>query len=704
LFCCGHTKYLTMRNLFFTFCLLAAFFQIGLSQNIESKNGWYLPAKGKIRVLVVFLEVDYDKSPELESYQAWPKGKLPEEAATMFDAFESENPKGKITRYFHESSFGEYQVLGDYLPEIITLKESSINGGISSNTLRTYVSNYLTEKGNIVTQNKLGFKDFDLWTNNDSKGLPKVNEADGGIDHVMLILRNFHGLMLSRGFASQGSFGKVLGSNTDTYSVFAGPDFQIMRHEFAHLVFGANNFHCGGGQHNGGGENYFIPLQGGWSTMGNYNSMFMTCNAWDRDRLDWKYPGKEFTISALDRFTGLETPTDFVTDSAADTRKLILRDFLTTGDAVRVKLPFLNPKEYQQWIWIENHQTESHNGSPFDQFQYADQDCKPSAKPGIYMYLQVDKNKKTGTRAFGGYGDYLKVIPANGFYDVFWEETQQKTYCANGFMNYPFYKKSNYFNALSGTSDIEYSVSDKNRDGKIMRGETDIKWMENRNGEYVGDLPHMGLPAHAFADDGNNRINMGTNPSTSSMVTMVSLDYDNFKGSLPNNRSIYLNGIDIKVIAQNEDGSIEIEIGFKNTKISENQRWCGDTLVLNQIVEEGPSLLLETGKKITLDRGLTPTRITDPEIFKGDSVFTSATKMKINPMVWMELEDKATLELKNASTLVIKKGAVLKLGKKSVLSLDKDSKIVVEPGASILTHKKSKIKAKPEQVVGWNFD
>ena len=125
--------------------------------------------------------------------------------------------------------------------------------------------------------------------------------------------------------------------------------------------------------------------------------------------------------------------------------------------------------------------------------------------------------------------------------------------------------------------------------------------------------------------------------------------------------------------------------------------------MLNQIVQEGPSLFIESGKKITLDRGLTPTRLTDPEIFKSDSVFTSPTKMVVKPMVWMELEDKASLELKNASSIVLKKGSVLKLGKKSVLALDKEAKIIVEPGASILTHKKTKIKAKPEQIVGWNF-
>lgn len=691
-----------MKNLCVVLCLVFIHF-FASAQEEESKNGWILPARGQIRVLVVFLEVDYDENPEMQTYEAWPKGEIPKEADLMFDHQITENPQGKITSFFHESSFGSYQVLGDYFPQIITIKQSEAKGRLSSTGLRVLAAEYLSGLDSIKSKNGYTLKDFDAWTNNDKQGRPKVNQPDSSLDHVMLIFRNFHGLMLSRGFASQGSFGNIKNYKSDTYSVFAGPDFQIMRHEYAHLIFGGNNFHCGGGQHNGGGENYFIPLQGGWSTMGNYNSMFLTCNAWDRDRLDWKMPGKSHTISALNAFTKTEVPTYFEPNDSMPPQRVILRDFITSGDAIKIKLPFLHPKEYQQWIWLENHQTQSFNQSSFDQFQYAELDCKPQAKPGIYMYLQVDKNTKSGRGTFGGYGDYLRFIPANGFYDAFWEETEQKTYCANGFMTKPFFKLPQYSNPLTGTADTEYSVSDKNKDGLIKANETDIKWMENRNGEYIGDLQHMGLPAHAFTPTENNRINIGTNPSTASMLTMISLDYDNFKGQKPNNRSVILNGLDIQVLQQFEDGAIEVEINFQHNEINQNLRWCADTIVLNQIVKNGPSLIVKSNKRLQLDRGLTPTRVSNPEDFEDGKLFTSPTRLILKAGAKMVVETKAQLELLHQSTIEIQPGASLVLEKKAALKLAKDCKIIVQPGGMFVPHRKAKLKLQPQQLIGFNL-
>ena len=688
-----------MKQCYF-FIVLFFFAQFSFGQEIHAKNGWYLAPYDTIRVLVVFIEVDYDENPKLETYQAWGKGKLPESAPQMFDAFASNNPQGKITRFFHESSFGNYHVLGDYLPNIITVKKSEANGRLTKYTLQKVASEYLTEHLDFTTKNGLSYNDFDFWDKNQTQGGIKENKPNGQIDHLMLIIRNFHGLDLSRGYASPNSFGKIGNKNTDTYSVFAGPDFQIMRHEYAHLLFGGNNFHCGGGQHNGGGENYFIPLQGGWSTMGNYNSMFMTCNAWDRDRFDWRLPGKSYNISALSSFTKMEVNTDLDGSPREEILKLTLRDFVQTGDAVRIKLPFIPENEYQQWIWIENHQTETFNGSPFDQFQYADQECKPKAQPGVYMYLQVDKNKKEGREAFSGYGDFLRVIPANGFYEVFWEEGTQRTYCANAFDTHPFYKLPLFENPLTGTSDVEYSVSDKDRDKQITRGETDIKWLENRNGEYVGDLPHMGLPAHAFTPAGNNQLNLGTNPSTASMTTLVSLDYDRKKGAPPNNRSVFINGIDVKVLSQNEDGSIDIQVSFNNTKLAENQRWCGDTIKINSIKKDQPSLVVTSKTQLILDRGLTPTRISEPEKYLNSNVFTSPTQLVVKENVQMQLEKNADLILSNGSKLILRSGASLLLDKKATLKLDRSSRLVIENGAKIIAHKKSKIRLKPQQVIG----
>jgi|TARA_B110000483_G_scaffold243645_1_gene334808 hypothetical protein len=672
--------------------------QFSFGQESESKNGWNLPASGTIRILMVFVEIDYDNTPSLQKYEAWPKGELPPDADQVFDPQYSDNLKGRISQYFDESSFGQYKVLGDYFHEPITIKESELGSRVSRYGVMQYVSNYMTEKG-VKSGSGLGFNDFDLWTNNERAGKLKIAEPDGGIDHIMMVVRNFHGVGLSTGFASQGSFGKINGKKSDSHSVFAGTDFQIMRHEYSHLVFGGNNFHCGGGQHNGGGTNYFIPLQGGWSTMGNYNSMFMTCNAWDRDRLNWIHPEKEFTISAIEQSSVKEVNADLSLEKAAKPITFILRDFVTSGDAIRVKLPYLDSTEYEQWIWIENHQTEAFNKSPFDQFLYTNEPCKPKAKPGIYMYLQVDKNIKKGQKTFKGYGDYLRVMPANGFYDAFTETEKTKTNCVNNMPVNAFYKKRNFMNPLTGTSDVENTVTDKmgkekgsEPDGKITRDETDFKWVEKRNGTYQSELQHMGTPAHAFGLGSNDEVSMGTNPPSSSVMTLVSLDTDMLKSRKPNNRKVVLNGIKIKVLSENQDGSITVEVGYNNTTINENQRWCADSIVLPNIKQNEPSLVLVEGKTIRIDRGFTPTRVSNPDTLNHQTLFTLPTTFTIAENSTVQLNKKAGLELRNKSTMILKSGSTLNLHRRANLIVSDDSRIILEDGANI--NHKSRRKAK----------
>lgn len=681
-----------------TALLLSIVFTLSTSaqadNEINTENGWILPTHGTIRVFVIFAEVEYDQNPNLQSFEAWPKGEFPENFTDLFSPTMETYPNGKMTRFFDESSFGTYRVMGDYYPEVITVKQSEMpKGRVSIQGIQRYIGQHITENG-FASANGLPIEDFDLWTNNDRYGRKKVNQPDQSLDHVMLILRNFHGIGLSRGFASQGSFGDIANYRSDSYTVFSGSDFQIMRHEYCHLLFGGNNFHCGGGQHNGGGANYFIPLQGGWSCMGNYNSMFMTCNAWDRHRLGWKPGDNEYLISALDAETGSERNTDLSGEPREETIRITLRDFIRTGDAVRIKLPFIPSERYQQWIWLENHQTEVNNGSPFDQFQYAEKECKPLAQPGLYAYLQIDKNKKTGGQAFKGYGDYLKVLPANGFYDVFWEEEQQYTNCVNHAPTEPFIKITGFDNPLSGTSDVEYSVYDKNEDGQIKRGEERIKWLEKRDGEYVSDLPHMGLPAHAFSLSGNAILHMGTNPSTASKLSLPSLDRDIFKQRPPSNRTVHLNGIAIELVKENTDGSLEIELSFANHQIAEDVRWCADTVALHPNNLETPELTIEKDGRISVSRGHTPTRISNPDTFGIGTLFTSATHLVVKSGAKLVIEKKGELALLDDSRLIIEPGAIVEVGKKATLKVGSNAEVIVKEGGVLLFHPKAKRKGK----------
>ena len=78
--------------------------------------------------------------------------------------------------------------------------------------------------------------------------------------------------------------------------------FEILKHEFNHLLLGGNNFHSGGGNAAQFGS-YTQCMQGGWSMMGAASSSLLTCSGWDRDRLGWRPEGAPFAINAhrLDR-------------------------------------------------------------------------------------------------------------------------------------------------------------------------------------------------------------------------------------------------------------------------------------------------------------------------------------------------------------------------------------------------------------------
>lgn len=142
------------------------------------------------------------------------------------------------------------------------------------------------------------------------------------------------------GFMNAYSLGSLLGYGNDTFTQFNSGTrnpFSILRHEFNHGLFGPNQFHTGGSHSYGGGK--YIPDQGGWSMMGGAGSSFQTCNAWDRDRLDWKGSGKTLNISAVDA-TNSELDADLDATNPNNAGIYILRDFITTGDALRIKLLF----------------------------------------------------------------------------------------------------------------------------------------------------------------------------------------------------------------------------------------------------------------------------------------------------------------------------------------------------------------------------
>jgi hypothetical protein len=636
---------------------------------VKSSNGWALNPHDTLRVLVVFVELDYEGSnlevPLPEASDAWKPGELPGYADTLFSPGPEFEDKGYMTRYYREMSLGNLTVYGDYLPELYTLKYADLKPQNKGGIFMALASQM--EKKPIKTRNGYGHEAFDLWENSKGSGTPKERRGGEfeGIDHIMLLLRNYHKIPKGTGQASSGSFGIIAGKRTDSYSTFGGGGnfpFLIMRHELNHLFIGGNNFHAGGGNTNIF-TSYHFNLQAGWSMMGAAHSSFLTCAGWDRYWLGWKNPDHTFLISARDSL-GAEVNGDLSVENGAGI--YILRDFITTGDVLRIRLPFIPEEEFQQWIWIENHTTQSLNGSPFDRFSYEGHDCVAGAKPGLYMTYQIDADEREGTSIYGNvYSDYLKPMPADGAYDIQWEDTAPDLgWCVNNVRYYPYMFKPEFENPLTGNHALEFGMYYDNSTVKIDR-ESQRELGTRKVGETYERLSHLGHPRYGFREYEKTGLGIGTNPSTASVLTNLNSKQKRSEDARNNDR-IYLNGWSLEIIETFPDGSIKLQLNTKDSLMAENRRWAGPEIILNNHNPDGTDLYVEG--RLLLDRGQTLTRFDEPDTLDGKVYFTDPTNLILTGGSKLLVEGE----------LIIRKDSELHLNSGSELEVLRGGRIIIE--------------------------
>ena len=677
----------------------------------ESRNGFKLPSSGVIRFLIVFAEYDYvnggDPTPTGGTV-GWPAHTLPKWADDLTDVHSlSGNAKGVITKYYQMASSGNYTVLGDYLlaPDnggIFKVQTESIHAVEPNNQELMAVVDQKTG-GDFTTAhglNNIGY--FDLWTCPDNEyGLPKITpgtENPAKYDHVVFIWRNsaFNGI----GNYSYFSPGTMLGYQANSYSWFGAYDkvpTQIMIHEYAHLIYGGLDFHCGGGGWFTGGD-YWIPAMGGWSNLGLSGSSLLSWNAWDRLRLDWKAPGNNFAVSAQNESNTAETNGDLDAANPSQSGIYTLRDFVTTGDAIRIKLPFTNPeKEFLEYLWLENHNTFSMNQCEWDRFLWEDgNSCIQPAVYGLYAYMQIDREIRQGTtfdEVFKGYAMFLRPVTAEGRYDKEFEAATVANTCISSMPMYPFNRLPENANPLTGSGDQEYYAVDWNHDNLLDHSDQFYTNIENIGGIYHKNMFNNGHTRNAFTKNGNNKIGIGTNPASATLMNMVG--YDIPVEGAKNLRKVYLNGVSVEILNQNQDGTMQVQIRFDDVDVDADVRWCADEIVLNPVSSpSGYSLNLRANKTITLDQGTTATRMTDPVPFKNGMIFASPTVFTIETAAKMHLEPDSKIVLKNSSTLKMNPGSNCTIEDGGLIELEKGTTFVIEDHATLSIRGKGKLIAR----------
>ena len=685
---------------------------------LERRHGWRMTTNGMVRVLVILMEVEYTgatQDPMPFGSDEWQPGQLPtwvDNPDPTKNLFDHDIPfgdaQGRVSRYFQQASSGAFNVVGDYLMApsnngVFKLQSTTGNFNFSVSTIFSTVSTQLTNtlSGNTYYGHD-DIDDFDRWvigTSTTGFGQPKeqvFTETPRKYDHVAVFCRNCTGPGNRVGRGGWNG-GPLLGLDINTYTLNGGQSgipTDVFRHEFSHMLFGHNNFHTSGGGWGEGRGKFWVQASGGWSMMGLNGSSINSWNAWDRRQMGWKAPGQTYDIAARNATNTGEVNGDLDAFDSGDAGIYVVRDFVLTGDALRIKLPYTHPDdEFPEWIWVENHQGRNNNGCLYDAWIYenAANSCDTPFEPGLFMYLQIASEALSSTvssdqlyeHAQGHHADKLRPLSASGNHDMTWvpEPPDQCAYPGNP----PSFLRQ-LPNPLTGFGDTHLTPSDHQAPfGELWQQDHRVNFTEylpaTNSFDYGGF--QLGHPRQAFKPGGNTKLGIGTNPSSASAMNLV-CENDVWNQPRPNLRRIYLNGISIELLEQQSDGSIKVQVRFDDVDITNDVRWCADEIVLNPVpTTSGHSLNLTSGNTLLLDQGLSATRITDPVVFNGNSIFADPTLMRCTDQTWFNLEPNSEVIVDNGSTLRLEPGSRLDVADGAVLRVKRGGLLEIMGGAEL---------------------
>lgn len=288
----------------------------------------------------------------------------------MDTEYNPNNIHGTFTKIFGMASFKKFIVIGDHM--IVNIAQSKITPvntkyGFSARKLVDSTIALINQKGGLNTiygHNSLIQYDGSKVTKY-SRFKYKGYLNNDNIDFIQFIVRNstskYGGHNIGSGIGemilddntklkvgtklvlNDGGTLQVVGSRN-----LANPEVPPNEvHEMGHNLLGMSNaIHMGGGGpvHSYGYILTTLEKNGGWSLMGGSSSSLVSCSGFDRWRLGWKPDSSAYPI-VVNKIISDITKADGV-------KSYYLRDFITTGDVIRIKLPYQDAGTQNQYIWL----------------------------------------------------------------------------------------------------------------------------------------------------------------------------------------------------------------------------------------------------------------------------------------------------------------------------------------------------------------
>lgn len=688
----------------------------------NSNNGAFFPTNGTYRALSVFVNIIYDQTPVNDPFPnssstVWSSvtndfinTNPPTYLLSLFDTNiqTSGNYNGVVSRFYSESSFNQLILLSDFI--IVNIKQSQITpnnpgSSFSYSTLMNAVVTYINTRGFQTYYGHNSGSEYDKISGN-SFGLPKPTQSDSNIDLTCFLIRNitdnFGGLHSGSGVTGVTPSvaltiaGQSYGYNNVTCQAIGEGDItryrrSILTHELAHLFLGDNSFHTSGSVTNN--DNYANTFIGGQSGYSLFEGM-ISCNAYERWRLGWHGPtNNNYQIAS----NNVESD---ITEKFIGEREFLLRDFVTYGDAIRIKLPYKDSEQASnQYIWIENHQMNKNN--KMDYHIYADANpCRDPDQAGIYAYYQVGKDILESTLYNDVFPsnekDNLRIISAEGNYNLIYRTSIEDCLGWSGGAGRPQFEYISP-NPLQGINDQNEAFS-YNTSLTSLQYPSDFKFVGSKikNNILQNDLPWLGDKLDAFIPNPEIIMNVCTNPSPANTITYYSTRNGNLMQIVTperNTRKLYLTGLSIKMIdsdpTNTEMKAFTAKVRWDDYDVKQDVNWTGDIVLKEQ-------LNLLQNKAITLQQSYTVNQMPKDPVsnnFAKTTYFTcesnSTFSMAANSVV--SLKDKSSFIMNNNSTLTIQDGAIITVENGSTLQIKTGAnlnvigtgKIVVKSGGFI---------------------
>ena len=629
----------------------------------------------KIRYLNIFVNIIYDVHPDINNNfdnpnMYWPTITNPDSEGIntaaiptyLLDWMDTVYVPGQLhgtcTRLYGESSFDSLQITGDFV--VVNIKESTIlsHGLFHYSTINNVVTSMLSQSSA-----------FTLFGHH--------NLTDFNAQNVLIrnITKNYGGLNPGSGSGGRNTLQCVGDGDLSTNPTC------IVTHEISHGLFGTNAFHTSGGNHRYPDFTVmsFLNVQGGYGLMGAAHSGLVGCNGYERWRMHWKHPQSVDYISARNAANTQSVTSDITREDGNKT--FLLRDFVTYGDVVRIKLPYKDSvTSSNQYIWLENHQVGSNGKLDFLQYSnithYAY--CRPQGAAGIYAYYQVGRDILEGTSSevWDFYDrDNLRIIPAEGYYDF---ELVADTYPAGCVSNEPvtYAYHRGVPNPLCGGQDQEFQLFPLETDNVLYLSRELEPWRKVIDNQNYDCLPFLGDTMDAFRT--HTKINMGTNPSTNNVKTYHSNNQNpsniiSAKNPEKNVQTTYLTGLSIEMTPVQGTGNFLVHVRWDDYNITNDTRWTGKISLKDTAV-------LTAGNNITLAQNRTvaqPTR--DPET----GLFAGRTRWTCENGSYFRQDSASALILTENSSVTFENGSRYDLSKDARVEIHAGCSLIVRPGAKI---------------------